>query len=138
MYGQLGTGDATISNVGSATSSNLNPEEMNKEGIDNYYPYWYKGKENADESHDKNDLVELFSKFEKSHTLNDIKNVFNIDDFLKAMALDYIVNNVNNYLYKADNYFLFFNQEKNTCNYHEGYYNYPFNLTVNQEDYYSL
>jgi len=133
MYGQLGYKNATMANFGSVTSKNLKPEEMNQEETDKYAEYWYKGKEVADESRDKSDLVELFRTFEEPHTLNDINSVYNTDDFLKAMALDYISNNRNGYLYNGYNYFLFFDQEKNIWNYHEGYFNYPFNIADNNE-----
>lgn len=133
MYGQLGYKNATMANFGSVTSTNPKPEEMNQKETDKYAEYWYKGKEVADESRDKSDLVELFRTFEDPHTLNDINSVYNTDDFLKAMALDYISNNRNGYLYNGYNYFLFFNQEKNIWNYHEGYFNYPFNIADNND-----
>ncbi|ORX78309.1 hypothetical protein BCR32DRAFT_295122 [Anaeromyces robustus] len=65
--------------------------------------------------------------FKKPTSLEEINNVFNINDFLKSMALDYVVNNEHAYLYNATNYFLYLDKSSNQWNYHEGYYSSPFN-----------
>lgn len=86
------------------------PKYLNKPEFDNYSNYWYQGKEVADFFHDKNDLANLFKKFHDKSSMEDINNMFSSNTFLKAMALDYVVNNEHSYLYNATNFILFLNK----------------------------
>lgn len=109
MYGQLGENSAPMTYVGEVLSKSLSQEEMNKEDTDPYYNYWYQGKKIAEQSRDKSELADLFKIFQDS-TLDEVQSIFNGKDFLKNMALDYVTNNRNAYLYNATNYFLYFNE----------------------------
>jgi len=131
MYGQINAKSSPMIYNGNFNTTYSDPKYLNREETDNYSNYWYQGKEIPESAHDKNDLAELFKLFKKPTTLKEINNVFESETFLKTMALDYIVNNENSYLFNATNYFLYLNKTSNQWNYHEGYFNSPFNTWDN-------
>ncbi|ORX76331.1 hypothetical protein BCR32DRAFT_296305 [Anaeromyces robustus] len=105
----------------------LNILNNNNKITDNDSNDWYQGIKNPKIFNAKNDLISLFSLYETPTSLDELNKNFETDSFLKNMALDYVVNNQHGYLFNGTNYFLYYDNNKNQWNYHEGYYSSPFN-----------
>jgi len=68
----------------------------------------------------KNQLIPLFQKIKDLtvENINDFeKNIFDVETYLRSIVLDYICQGIDNYLYWADNYFIFKNANKKDNDY---------------------
>ncbi|KAL6602450.1 hypothetical protein LY90DRAFT_638131 [Neocallimastix californiae] len=127
FYSQMNGHFSPMTYNGDFNLTNSDPTLLNNRTTDNYFNYWYQGKEFPDTFHAKNDLVSLFKIFQKPTSEGEIKKNFETVSFLKNMALDFITNNQHSYLFNGTNYFLYLDTKKKKWNFHEGYYISPFN-----------
>jgi len=97
--------------------------------IDKYSSFWYSGDPTLKEkNHSREKLVQLFKDLTNTGDEN-LDNKFNIEDFLKYLALEYLAHNWDNYMYNGKNYYLYYSPLTQRWNFMDGEYDYTFGLT---------